>query len=97
VTVRNASDIAVFVRVRDNQRQATAAQVSVGPSAETTVYLAGGEFDVLMRALLSGQYRYFKGDAISVPVGTVGQAVLSVGIAGGGEALHEIDASEFER
>lgn len=97
VTVSNASDVAVFVRVRDNRTLTTAAQVLAGARAETTVYLGGGEFDVLMRAPLYGQYRYFKAAPISVPPGVVGRAVLSVGIASNGEALHEIDAKEFER
>jgi len=97
VTVRNASETAVFVRIRDDQSQTTAAQVSVPPSAETSLYLGGGNFDVLMRASIGGSNRYFKGDPIAVPAGMVGNAVLSVGIGGAGDALHEIDAAEFER
>jgi len=97
VTVRNGSAIPVFVRVRDNQRGATAAQVSVGSNAETSVYLGSGEFDVLMRAQMDGRTRFFRGQPISVPPGATGQAVLSVGLTGGGDALHEIDAAEFAR
>jgi hypothetical protein len=96
VTVRNSSSVPVVVRVRDRQEKTVAAQVSVAPVADAVVRLGGGQFDVLMKAQIGGVYRYFKGQPISVPPGTIGQAILSVGIAGGGQGLTEIEAKEFE-
>jgi hypothetical protein len=96
VTIRNSSDIPIFVKVRDGSA-VTVAQVPVAANSGGTIHLGNGNFEVLMKARLGGRDRYFKGPAMPISPGTTGEAILTVGVPAAGDSLQEVDSDEFNR
>lgn len=99
VHVQNGSAQPIFVKVRRRDDSSTAAQVDVASNATETVQVDSGGYVILLKTVVDGRARFFKGRDLDIPSNARGEATLTVGVSPSvmGEGLQEVSAAEFRQ